>query len=264
MIKQDWSISLDEKKRILNLHESATKKQYLILEQENNNALFTVNFEDQFKSGQYNLNPTLEGDIRNKIEEIANFIKNKKITNYKIQISPGESQVPNQPPFQEVGSLAKKRGEVLKAYLTNALDGFLGTTPEIIVSEPKIGKTQWIAGKDNKDDPRFKAEQFVKVSVVIDSEKPITRKADYKTPIYLGNVLVGYITDPTVNSKSIEDSGILPFGKKNPIFTEIEKDTVPIKIRAQYEVPWEWWNQLTISNSITPQNLEKIRTFKKL
>ena len=33
MIKQTWDIDEDEKNRILNLHESATKRQYLTLEQ---------------------------------------------------------------------------------------------------------------------------------------------------------------------------------------------------------------------------------------
>ena len=33
MIKQTWNIGVKEKLRILNLHETATKNQYLILEQ---------------------------------------------------------------------------------------------------------------------------------------------------------------------------------------------------------------------------------------
>jgi len=43
MIKQKWNISEDERKRILNLHESATKKQYLIKEQsESNKVSFNI------------------------------------------------------------------------------------------------------------------------------------------------------------------------------------------------------------------------------
>ena len=53
MIKQTWNINEDEKLRILNLHESATKNLYLIKEQEilgkdNQNAIRSNDKNDKF------------------------------------------------------------------------------------------------------------------------------------------------------------------------------------------------------------------------
>ena len=68
MIKQTWNIDEDERNRILNLHESATNRQYLTLEQtvqpiatktttSSANTVFpTQNIGNQFKFGEYQSN----------------------------------------------------------------------------------------------------------------------------------------------------------------------------------------------------------------
>jgi hypothetical protein len=127
---------------------------------------FTVDFGGNFESGKYDLDTNYQKNINDKVTEIVNFIKGKKLKNFKLVITPGESRVPNQAPFKEPGSLAAKRGEILKGYLTIALKNALSIDPQIEVSQPIIGKTEWDP-KLGKDNDVYKKDQFVRVSVVI-------------------------------------------------------------------------------------------------
>ena len=127
---------------------------------------FSVDFGGYFESGKYDLDTNYEKNINDKVTEIVNFIKGKKLKNFKLVITPGESLVPNQAPFQQSGSLATKRGEVLKGYLMVALKNALSMDPTIEVSKPIIGTTKWDP-KLGKDNEVYKKDQFVKVSVVI-------------------------------------------------------------------------------------------------
>lgn len=161
------------KKLILKETQVKNLVDYLISEQQTNKVVFSVDFQNAFPSGQYNFTPNYEQIVNNNVEKIDQFIKGKKLENFKLVITCGESQVPNPKGFEEKGSLAKKRGEVLKGYLDNVLPKILDTTPLIEISQPIIGKTPWVAGKDSKDDPKYTAEQFVKVNVVVIAGTPI-------------------------------------------------------------------------------------------
>lgn len=171
MIKQSWDIESYEKERILNLHENATKNKYLIFEQ-NNKSPYKINFGNEFESGQYNFNPEYSQIVNNKIKEIANYISNNKLKDFNLVIVAGESQVPNQPPFdKEKGSLANKRAEVLKEYLIQTLTPILGFEPQIIIKPPVIGTTLWDSTK-SKDLPEYKKEQFVNVEINLTNDTP--------------------------------------------------------------------------------------------
>lgn len=275
MIKQNWVIGGDEKKRILNLHENATKNLYLIVEQ--NEVVFSIDFQNAFPSGQYNLTPQYVQIVNDNIEKIKNFIRGKNLKNFKLVISAGESQVPN--PINpetnkqfEKGQLAYKRAEILKGYLEQSISAITGEKPIIEIANPIIGKTPWNGNLDNKDDPKFTAEQFVKVNVVISSpkEEPYRRTASLGEPIYLNkdssNYLIGFIKEPFVKSTNVKDSGFINT-EQNLIFTEVQKDTAPPVVLGQYEVPWKWWNsqrQLPTTKHITTSDLEKIRSFKQV
>jgi hypothetical protein len=258
------------------LKESQVKKLIdgLLNEQNSDKVIFSVNFQNAFPSGQYNLNPEYEKIVNDNIEKIDQFIKGKKIQNFKLVITSGESQVPNPQGFEERGSLAKKRSEILKGYLDIVLPNILGVRPTIEISQPVIGRTPWIPNKDNKDDPKYTAEQFVMVNVVISPEQtppPYKRESKIGEGIFLNsgysNYLIGFISEPFVDTSNIEDAGLQKVGYQNLIFTEVKKDTQPPQIVAKYEVPWEWWNKdrdLAKTKNITQSDLEKIRTFKKV
>jgi hypothetical protein len=138
-----------------------------------NKILYTDNFGNQFDSGKYSFNPSYTDAVNEKIVKIADFIKDGNVKDFKIVINSGESQVPNQPPFdKEKGSLAKKRAEVLKSYLEKTLLPVLPVKPVIEVTTPVIGQTPW-EDKKGKDHEDYKKEQYVNASVESLREVPI-------------------------------------------------------------------------------------------
>jgi len=273
MVKQTWDIDETERSRILNLHENATKKLYLISEQSQIKP-FSVDFGNTFKSGQYKFDSNYESIVRDKVEEISNYIKNNKLKDYKIVITPSESQVPNQPPFDEKpGLLAKKRGEYLKNQLEFLLTPLLNLKPFIEVKPSLIGNVPWDPNK-GKDSPDYKKDQFVKAEVVLTSEpsrevqkEPYKRESDVGESVYLNDYLIGYITQPFVKTTDITDIGDQPLNYQNLTFSEVKKDTQPPQIVTKYEVPWQWWNkdrELSGTNTVSLQDFEKIKSFKKV
>ena len=169
MIKQMWNLSSDEKYRILRLHEQATQRLYLISEQEDIES-FSVDFGNTFESGKFDFNTDYMRVVNDNVKKIADYILNKKLKDFKIVISPGESQVPNQPPFEKVGSLAEERGKYLKNYLEETLSNIIGFIPEIVINPPTIGTTPWDINK-GKDAPEYKKEQFVKATIDLTTSK---------------------------------------------------------------------------------------------
>lgn len=162
-------------RKIIKLTESQVKTvlSKIISEQQEGQVadklLFSVDFQNAFASGQYEFTPEYEKIVTDNVTKIKNFITGKKIQNFKLQISSGESQVPNPKGFEQKGSLATKRAEVLKSYLDQVLPKILGVRPVIEITQPIIGRTEWDP-KKGKDNPIYTAEQFIKVNVVLSSE----------------------------------------------------------------------------------------------
>jgi hypothetical protein len=118
MIKQIWDISDDEKNRILNLHESATKNLYLINEQQTK-PIKQFNITNSFKSGQYQLTTTTEIDIA--ITEINNIVSKTPNVKYDVVVTSSESKVPNRGVGLKPGDLSLKRGQVAEQYIKSKL-----------------------------------------------------------------------------------------------------------------------------------------------
>jgi hypothetical protein len=243
-----------------------------------NNEPFTVDFGDYFESGQYSGSTTGQTIFKKKVTEIVNYVKDKQIKNFKILITAGESQVPNPSGFEEKGSLANKRAQILKDYIAPILQNSLGMTPVIEIAPYVLGNTPWDRNL-GKNYQKYKNEQFVKATIVLTAQKtptptptPTTGKIIYDRYARLGEVvrlgydLIGYANYDFVKTKDIKDSGILDTSSQNIIFTEVKKDTVPTQVLGQYEIPYEWWNTRAgaETNVITPDQLVKIRTFKKI
>lgn len=230
---------------------------------------FTVDFGNTFSSGRYEFTPNYAGAVNEKIIQIVTYIKNKNLKNFKIVITPGESQVRNQINPETgvrfgVGELAQKRAEVLKGYLDKVLRASLSFQPNVEVTKPIIGQTP--AGGD-KNDPKYTAEQFVKVSVVITSvsdpkPQPFNKNADIGEGIYMNNFLIGYIQVPSRKTNSPTDPGSLNTGRQDVIFTEVKKDTQPPIPIGTYHIPFSWWNQRpnATTHTITPDELSYIRS----
>ena len=129
MIRQNWNISTDEAKRILMMHESATKKLYLVNEQEVIRKTVVTQAPPKkiplgaqtFPSGQFDLkflNKNAIDAIKPQIDAyFKQFPENQKIN---VQVTASESKVPNQAGFA-TGQLAEARGKTVTDYLKTIL-----------------------------------------------------------------------------------------------------------------------------------------------
>jgi len=190
MIKQNWNIGDEERKRILNLHESATKRNYLINEQSTVEPetdvkgrvsivedKFTFNF--YFKSGHWSTKgsspSTTGGTIVNQVDKVMKTVRtflgqyiNPQIT--KIEITSGESAVPNYDrevkPKKELksGELARRRNETMETlfnqYLGDLMDaGLIQKLPQITTEEE--------IGKETEKGENANLEQFVRATIYV-------------------------------------------------------------------------------------------------
>ena len=194
MIKQTWNIDEDERNRILNLHESATKNLYLIKEQQQvkigeKTTTTNKNFEldkKSFPAGFYSINKLGEGkkDLDAKLQEIAQFAQENNGSQVNIQIEVGESKVTNfdnelKKPLSQ-GELAKLRGQKLQEYLTNYFQGlveskYLTTMPNIPTPQTNVElgtqKHNYIRNTDNPKDPKYLEDQYVKFIITLSATK---------------------------------------------------------------------------------------------
>ena len=129
MIKQNWNIDTEEVKRILMMHENATKNLYLLNEQDSFKKTITTTAQPKkiplgsqtFPSGQFDLrflNTNVINAIKPQIDEyFKQFPENQSIN---VQVSASESKVPNQKGFN-VGDLSQRRGDTITNYLKTIL-----------------------------------------------------------------------------------------------------------------------------------------------
>jgi hypothetical protein len=173
MIKQTWNINEDEKNRILNLHESATKNLYLVAEQLNSQTVNTVfpsqNIGDKFAFGEYD-SQNVKNSILALKPQIEEFIKNSGENEFSINISSGESNVTNPKGFETKGSLGLARANSVKKYFQEIFpdlikQGVLVINSPKSESEVKIGTTPYNKEKGDNKNPelikKYREEQFV-------------------------------------------------------------------------------------------------------
>ena len=178
MIKQTWNINSEEKLRILNLHESATKNLYLINEQDPYKKTITTKADPKkislgsqtFPSGQFdlkNLNLNVINDVVPQINEyFKQFPENQKIN---VQVSASESKVPNQKGFN-VGDLAQRRGDTITNYLKTILPKNANFLP--VNNLGAIGP-DWDATL-TKDFSGYKNSQSITVDLSVEGSKSET------------------------------------------------------------------------------------------
>jgi hypothetical protein len=123
-------------------------------------AIKSFNFGENFDSGETTL--TNKENLVKNVSDIKNWIKGKKLNNFKIVITASESQVTNPKGFEKPKSLAQARAKVVEDLVSNL--GF-----NKIEINTKQGTTRYKSGVDNPDDPKYKAEQFVTVSIVVEN-----------------------------------------------------------------------------------------------
>ncbi len=212
MIKQTWSISSEEKIRILQLHESATKNLYLINEQtpppgkvkvgekKTNIQGPTIDLTQNFKSGYHSINYLPKKELEDKLSQIVKWAQQNQNPQFTIQIEVGESQVPNRnaekldadgnPVKLDTGQLAKLRGITIRNFLNQY---FKNLANQGIVKMPKIPQPTTNVEKATQKylwdpDPNWTAEE---------------RKSYVKSPEWEEDQYIRFIV--SVNSKNTED-----------------------------------------------------------
>lgn len=194
MIKQTWVVSDEEKNRILNLHESATKNLYLLNEQQvvkvgekTTTSEKEISLDKKsYPAGLYSIERLGEGkkDLDNKLQEIARFAKENDGTQVNVQIEVGESRVTNYDNEKNEslpqGRLAQLRGEKLQQYLIKYFEGlvssgYLTTMPNIPNAQTNVQlgtqKHSYTKGTDNPKDTKYLEDQYVKFKVSLSATK---------------------------------------------------------------------------------------------
>lgn len=184
MIKQNWNISTEEAQRILMMHESATKNQYLINEQK----VVTKTLEPKqfklpnstFPSGKY-----LEFDknaVDNVIKQMNDYLKdyplNQKI---KVEVESSESQVPNKSLKNDegkpmvTGDLSRLRAKTMENYLK----GKLPQNVELVIKDLGVQGPKWNPPatstpeqiRQQANDDSYTQWQYVNFNIVGGGEK---------------------------------------------------------------------------------------------
>jgi hypothetical protein len=197
--------------------------------------VISFNFGENFDSGKATL-ADKEG-LNKGIKDIEKWIKGKNLKNFKIVITASESQVTNPKGFEKKGSLAQARAKAIEDLVSNL--GF-----NKIEINTKQGTTAYKAGVNNPDDPKYKAEQFVTVSIVVEnsvcSMVPFEESGDQGTyEEYIsgkGNLVLytGTIPDRLVvldvNGKIKQDTGYIATEETNSKSGYQEWKYVPIYV----------------------------------
>lgn len=247
MIKQTWEINSEERKRILNLHESATKNLYLVVEQSptttggkmvtpgipaktESSTYPETNIGNFFKMGEYE-SDLVKQQILNLRPNIEEFMKNSDAQKFNISITAGESQIKNPKAFETKGSLALARANSVKTYFEenfkDLIDkGILTINSPANTEEVSIGQTEYKANSADPDNvnhkfyldnkPKYDSEQFVKFTLKGEGTKatlavPPTYICDFKTEARGG---VSYKENNFLYSAFTIDISSMPNGSK--------------------------------------------------
>lgn len=179
IFNKNWNLDDIEKRRILSLHESATKKQYLISEQNVNNSLqLPVNFN--FNMGFWSENakdPKTKRNIKQQIQlnlkRISEFLKANKNSNIIVSIETGESKIPNVDRESgsnekvESGYLAKKRAETIKKELKSFFETLVSN--KLLKRMPTFTEPIYVQGKETSPGTKATEEQFAKAVIKVDT-----------------------------------------------------------------------------------------------
>lgn len=120
----------------------------------------SVTVSQTFGSGKADVD---EKVLQQEVAKIQQWIKDNNGRKFKIVVTAGESQVTNQSDFGQKGSLAKFRADEVKRFLSKSIQAPIET-------QTKVGSTPYNKGKDDPKDPKYQAEQFITVDIVVDAE----------------------------------------------------------------------------------------------
>jgi predicted thioesterase len=142
----------------------------------------STNIQQTFGSGKADVD---QKALQDEVGKIQQWIQNNNGRKFKIVITAGESQVPNQSGFKQKGSLAQFRAQAVQRVLSKSINA-----PIDIATE--IGTTPYKQGTDNPGDEKYQREQFIRVDIVVDAESVCNFNPDQ--PGTQGTAANGYVT----------------------------------------------------------------------
>lgn len=171
----DMKIQLDESqiKRLISGYKLG-----LLNEQEQQTKSITIDLGANFNSGKYKLNSQMVSKMESSFGELNQFINQNPNAQLTIKIQAGESRVTNYDREKckydnysedcklEPKVLSELRGQSIQKLLEEYLQKKnLSVPPQFLGTETILGSTSYTQGVDKPEDPKYKAEQFVKVII---------------------------------------------------------------------------------------------------
>lgn len=256
MVQYNWNVDGEERKRILSLHENATKNHYLLTEQEKKE-IANIDFTTLYPPGKYLITQQINSKLSQEFGNLIPKLKPYKDQTIEVTVHAGESQVQN---YDNEKSPAVKLGkgklaELRAFHLTDMLKKYFKAYDEQIKLNPvytrpviKIGETAAKPGKAfssyTKDEQsKFLSEQYVRVVIKssgTSTTDPFAAFAAGGESVFMNNELVGVIGMKFRDTKELKDVGIVAGTNDIYVFTSIDRSTN--KYNGAYKVPAAWWN----------------------
>jgi hypothetical protein len=144
----------------------------------------STDFSQTFKSGATSLQNSEA--IKEKLTKLKKWADNNKGTNYKVTIVAGESNVTNPAGYEQKGSLAQARAEMIKQLVGQVFSG------PVDIKVVK-GTEKYVKGKDKADDPKYTKEQFIRIDISVEADDLCSFQPKEKD-IKQGDAVSHYIT----------------------------------------------------------------------
>jgi len=183
--------------------------------------------DQNFNSGESKISKELLSSLQKLNSTVEYFTKRFPQYTSKITIIGGESLVPNQSNFPQ-GKLAELRAKNLET----ALNSYPYLKGDITI-QTEIGSTPYDINIDTPSDPKYIAEQFVKIQVFLVGTKMVLNQQDV---IYLNPWSSGSTNgDPITILRNGQPN--IPFNAQRLIVEDINQDLSSIWMSSTQQIP---------------------------
>ncbi len=251
MVKNyNWELNEGEKKRILNLHESATKNHYILKEEEGRTESLVVNLNANWPDGKYILTQEQVNNMSEQLQQMSEFVTRNKGSQINIQIEAGESQVTNYDrevsPAVKVnpGTLATNRANNIVEYLRKYFTGLKLTNVELPQPIIRIGQTPYTKPEDKKTNAtKYAAERYVRAVITMKKEYECLVGLEITIGYYSGKNKAGHRCDEAIFEVKMNGISLGEVNLNNDMADMSWKSDVR-PIAKEYGKVWDQFNSM--------------------